>query len=145
MNWGYRIVVAFGLGVAFILFLVWKTMQVDIEMVESNYYEKEMAFNGKLQATANANALPTKVSVVKQDQQIFLKIDSTTAAAITTAEVHFYNPASEKSDKKLNIAASNNGVYVFPVAQFNKGKYIAKISFTSAGKNYYAEEVIFIP
>lgn len=145
MNWGYRIVVAFGLGVAFILFLVWKTMQVDIEMVESNYYEKEMAFNGKLQATANANALPTKVSVVKQDQQIFLKIDSTTAAAITSAEIHFYNPASEKSDKKLNIAASNNGVYVFPVAQFNKGKYIAKISFTSAGKNYYAEEVIFIP
>ncbi|MFN3299764.1 MAG: FixH family protein [Sediminibacterium sp.] len=145
MNWGYRIVVAFGLGVAFILFLVWKTMRVDIEMVESNYYEKEMAFNGKLQATANANALSTKVSVVKQDQQILLKIDSTTAAAITTAEVHFYNPASEKSDRKLNIAASNNGVYVFPVAQFNKGKYIAKISFTSAGKNYYAEEVIFIP
>lgn len=145
MNWGYRIVVAFGLGVAFILFLVWKAMQVDIEMVESNYYEKEMAFNGKLQATANANALPTKVSVEKQDQQIILKIDSTTAAAITSAEIHFYNPASEKSDKKLNIAASNNGVYVFPVAQFNKGKYIAKISFTSAGKNYYAEEVIFIP
>ena len=145
MNWGYRIVVAFGLGVAFILFLVWKTMQVDIEMVESNYYEKEMAFNGKLQATANANALPTKVSVVKQDQQILLKIDSTTAAAITNAEVHFYNPASEKSDRKLNLAASNNGVYVFPVAQFNKGKYIAKISFTSAGKNYYTEEVIFIP
>ena len=145
MNWGYRIVVAFGLGVAFILFLVWKTMQVDIEMVESNYYEKEMAFNGKLQATANANALPTKVSVVKQDQQILLKIDSTTAAAITKAEVHFYNPASEKSDRKLNLIASNNGVYVFPVAQFNKGKYIAKISFTSAGKNYYAEEVIFIP
>lgn len=145
MNWGYRIVVAFGLGVAFILFLVWKTMQVDIEMVESNYYEKEMAFNGKLQATANANALATKVSVVKQDQQIFLKIDSTTAAAITSAEVHFYNPASEKSDRKLNIAASKNGLYIFPVAQFNKGKYIAKISFTSAGKNYYAEEVIFIP
>jgi nitrogen fixation protein FixH len=145
MNWGYRIVVAFGLGVAFILFLVWKTMQVDIEMVESNYYEKEMAFNGKLQATANANALPTKVSVEKQDQQIILKIDSTTAAAITSAEIHFYNPASEKSDKKLSLAASSNGVYIFPVAQFNKGKYIAKISFTSAGKNYYTEEVIFIP
>jgi len=78
-------------------------------------------------------------------QQILLKIDSTTAAAITNAEVHFYNPALEKSDKKLNIAASSNGLYIFPVAQFNKGKYIAKISFTSAGKNYYAEEVIFIP
>lgn len=145
MNWGYRIVVAFGFGVTFILFLVWKTMQVDIEMVESNYYEREMAFNGKLQATANANALPTKVSVEKQDQQIILKIDSTTAAAITSAEIHFYNPASEKSDKKIAINASNNGLYYFPVASFTKGKYIAKISFTSAGKNYYAEEVIFIP
>jgi nitrogen fixation protein FixH len=145
MNWGYRIVVAFGLGVAFILFLVWKTMQVDIEMVESNYYEKEMAFNGKLQATANAKALTSQISVKQQGQEILLKIDSTTAAAITSADVHFYNPASEKSDKKLNLAASNNGIYIFPVAQFNKGKYIAKISFTSAGKNYYAEEVIFIP
>ena len=45
MNWGYRIVLAFGAGVAFILFFVWKTMQVDIEMVESNYYEKEMEHN----------------------------------------------------------------------------------------------------
>lgn len=145
MNWGYRIVVAFGLGVAFILFLVWKTMQVDIEMVESNYYEKEMAFNGKLEATANAKALSTKISVEKQDQQILLTIDSTTAAAITKAEVHFYNPASEKSDKKFIIQASNNGLYYFSAASFNKGKYIAKVSFTSAGKNYYTEEVIFIP
>ena len=145
MNWGYRIVVAFGLGVAFILFLVWKTMQVDIEMVESNYYEKEMAFNGKLEATANAKGLTKKISVEKQDQQILLIIDSTTAAAITSAEVHFYNPASEKADKKVAIQASKNGLYYFPVASFAKGKYIAKISFTSAGKNYYTEEVIFIP
>lgn len=145
MNWGYRIVIAFGLGVAFILFLVWKTMQVDIEMVESNYYEKEMAFNGKLQATANAKALTTKITVEKQNEQILLKIDSTTAAAITSAEVHFYNPASERSDKKIAIQASNNGLYYFPAASFNKGKYIAKVSFTSAGKNYYTEEVIFIP
>jgi nitrogen fixation protein FixH len=145
MNWGYRIVVAFGLGVAFILFLVWKTMQVDIEMVESNYYEKEMAFNGKLQATANAKALTNQITVEQQGQQILLTIDSTTSAAITNAEVHFYNPASEKSDKKITISASNNGLYYFPVASFTKGKYIAKISFTSAGKTYYAEEVIFIP
>lgn len=145
MNWGYRIVLAFGLGVTFILFLVWKTMQVDIEMVESNYYEKEMAFNGKLEATANAKALTTKITVENQGQQILLTIDSTIAAAITKAEVHFYNPASEKSDKKLSIQSSTNGFYYFPAASFNKGKYIAKISFTSAGKNYYAEEVIFIP
>jgi nitrogen fixation protein FixH len=145
MNWGYRIVVAFGLGVSFILFLVWKTMQVDIEMVESNYYEKEMAFNGKMQATANAKALNTQIAVQQQGQEIVLKIDSTTAATITEAEVHFYNPASEKSDKKITIKAANNGLYFFPVASFTKGKYIAKISFTSASKNYYAEEVIFIP
>jgi len=145
MNWGYRIVVAFGLGVAFILFLVWKTMQVDIEMVESNFYEKEMAFNGKLEATANAKRLTQKITLEKQDQQILLKIDSTVAAGITQAEVHFYNPASEKSDKKLSIQASTNGLYFFSAASFNKGKYIAKISFTSAGKNYYTEEVIFIP
>ena len=145
MNWLFRTVVAFGLGVAFILFLVWKTMQVDIEMVESNYYEKEMAFNGKLQATANAKALTNQITVEQQGQQILLTIDSTTSAAITNAEVHFYNPASEKSDKKITISASNNGLYYFPVASFTKGKYIAKISFTSAGKTYYAEEVIFIP
>lgn len=145
MNWGYRIVVAFGLGVAFILFLVWKTMQVDIEMVESNYYEKEMAFNGKIQATANAKALAQPITVEKQDQQILVKIDSVTAAAITSAEVHFYNPASEKADKKVAIKASTNGLYFFSVNSFVKGKYIAKISFTSAGKNYYTEELIFIP
>jgi len=145
MNWGYRIVLAFGAGVAFILFLVWKTMQVDIEMVESNYYEKEMAFNGKLQATANANALTKKIAIDKKEGQVVLTIDSTVTSAITNAEIHFYNPASEKSDKKWPLAASANGKYFFPVSSFNKGKYIAKISFTSAGINYYAEEVIFIP
>lgn len=145
MNWGVRIVIAFGAGVAFILFLVWKTMQVDIEMVESNYYEKEMAFNGKLQATANAKALSMPVTLEKNNGQIKLVIDSSTAAAITSAEVHFYNPASEKSDKKVGIAASQSGVYLFSTSDFDKGKYIAKISFTSAGKNYYTEETIFIP
>lgn len=145
MNWGYRIVLAFGAGVAFILFLVWKTMQVDIEMVESNYYEKELALNGKLEATANANALINKVGVIKKDGLVMITIDSALSATITNAEVHFYNPASEKSDKKWPLASSNNGVYAFPVSSFNKGKYIAKISFTSGEKNYYTEEVIFIP
>lgn len=145
MNWGYRIVLAFGAGVAFILFLVWKTMQVDIEMVEANYYEKEMAFNGKMQATANANALQQKITVNKNDGKVIVTVVSSLTTAITAGEIHFYNPASEKSDKKMALPASNNGVYIFPASQFNKGKYIAKISFTSAGKNYYAEEVIFIP
>ena len=145
MNWGYRIVLAFGAGVAFILFLVWKTMQVDIEMVESNYYEKEMALNGKLQATANANGLTNKIEVSKKEGQVIITIDSTLTASITNAEVHFYNPASEKSDKKWPLAESANGVNTFPVTALNNGKYIAKISFTSGEKNYYTEEVIFIP
>ena len=145
MNWGYRIVLAFGAGVAFILFLVWKTMQVDIEMVESNYYEKEMALNGKLQATANANALIKKIGVNKNEGQVIVTIDSALSTSLTNAEIHFYNPASEKSDKKWPLAASANGVYAFPVTALNNGKYIAKISFTSGNKNYYTEEVIFIP
>ena len=81
--------------------------------VESNYYEKEMAFNGKLQATANANALTQKIAIDKKEGQVVLTIDSTITSAITNAEIHFYNPASEKSDKKWPLAASGNGKYIF--------------------------------
>lgn len=45
MSWGYRILTAYIAGVLFISFFVYKSMQVNIDLAEENYYEKELKFN----------------------------------------------------------------------------------------------------
>jgi nitrogen fixation protein FixH len=62
---------------------------------------------------------------------------------MTNGAIHFYNPASEKADKKMVLKASN-GIFLFDKSSFIKGKYIVRVSFELQGNPYFTEETLFI-
>ena len=44
MNWGYKIMLAYVVFIAGILFLVFKSSSQKVELVTENYYEQELKF-----------------------------------------------------------------------------------------------------
>ena len=144
MNWGIRIIIAYAAGVCFILYFVVRSMMLNTDMVEENYYDKELAYNTHIQGVDNAKNMANPIVVSNLSSQIEISIDSVVTAGLNNGEIHFYNPASEKSDKKFKLSASTSGKYIFNKSAFNKGKYYVKISFNFHQKPYYTEQVIFI-
>lgn len=144
MNWGIRIIIAYAAGVCFILYFVVRSMMLNTEMAEENYYDKELAYNTHIQGVDNAKKMTNPIKVSNLSNHIVISIDSSITTGLENGEIHFYNPASEKSDKKYKLEASTSGKYFFNKSVFNKGKYYVKISFDYHQQPYYTEQVIFI-
>lgn len=144
MGWGTKVIIAYAAGVCFILFFVIKSMMLNTEMAEEDYYSKELAYNTHIQSVANAKNLAQPISITENESSIEISIDSATAGAMRKGQVHFYNPASEKADKKLALNPSVSGKYLFEKNSFVKGKYIVRVSFELNTAPYYTEQVIFI-
>jgi hypothetical protein len=143
MNWGTRIFIAYLAGVLFISFFVVKSMMLTTEMAEEDYYGKELTFNSHIQGVDNAKNLAQPIKIKDTNNQIAVVIDSATASSMTNGAIHFYNPASEKADKKMVLKASN-GIFLFDKSSFIKGKYIVRVSFELQGNPYFTEETLFI-
>ena len=63
-NWGFGIVVAAGLFVAFILNLVYQCSQQQVDLVTDKYYEKELKYQEQIDQEKNTLALSGKLTVV---------------------------------------------------------------------------------
>lgn len=144
MGWGTRIVIAFVAGTCFLLYFVVRSMMITTEMTEDNYYAKELAFNTHIEGVDNAKKLAHPITIMDTAGIIRITIDSSIAASLENGEVHFYNAASEKADRKLPLKTASSGNYFYDKTLFNKGKYIVKLSFDYNKKPYYTEETIFI-
>lgn len=144
MGWGTKIIIAYVAGVCFILFFVIKSMMLNTEMAEEDYYSKELTYNTHIESVANANNLAQPISITENDGQVEISIDSVTAGSLSKGQVHFYNPASEKADKKMALNPSVSGRYFFDKSSFVKGKYIVRVSFELNTKPYFTEQAIFI-
>ncbi len=143
MNWGTKVFIGYAAGVCFISYLVIRSMMLSTEMVEEDYYNKELAFNEHIEGVNNAKLLANPIIIKSNESQIQVMIDSVTAQSMQKGEIHFYNPASEKADKKITLAPSN-GRYVFNNSILTKGKYYVRVSFEYQQKPFFTEEVIFI-
>lgn len=144
MNWGYRILFAFLLGAAFITFLVVRSFGVHTDMVEENYYSKELQFDNQIHAVANLSGHPDAVHITQNGKQIVLQLAPAFASQLDSGTLLFYFAANAKSDQRINLQKSTDGTYLVNCRGWKKGKYVAKLSFSSQGKSYYKEETLFV-
>lgn len=143
MNWGTKVFIGYAAGVCFISYFVVKSMMLTTEMVEEDYYNKELAFNEHIQGVNNAKLLAKPITIKSNESIIEVRIDSVIAQSLQNGVIHFYNPASEKADKKLALGHSN-GKYIFNNSMLTKGKYYVRVSFEYLQKPFFTEEIIFI-
>ncbi len=143
MNWGTRVFIGYAAGVCFISYFVIRSMMLTTEMVEEDYYNKELSFNEHIQGLNNARLLVKPISIKYNEFQIEVIIDSVTAQSMQKGEIYFYNPASEKADRKMVLPPSN-GRYVYKKDILTKGKYYVRVSFEYEQKPYFTESIIVI-
>jgi hypothetical protein len=144
MNWGYRILTAFLLGVAFIMFFVISSMRMNTDMVEADYYSKELKHEGHMRATANMAEYSVAMKLQTAAGRVILALDTTLARSMENGEVHFYCAADARADRKYALKPSETGMYSFERSALIGGKYTVKISFESKGIPFYKEEVLYL-
>lgn len=130
-------------GFVFLIILMslmfYRISREKFEMVTENYYEKEMAFQGHIDAAKNSEVLGERFSMKTGKDFVTMVIPGELSVNMHSGEAYFYCPLGESNDKRLPIQPSADGAYTFNTSDWKKTKYFAKISFESGGKKYFKE------
>ncbi len=145
MNWGNKIILAFIGFVGLIFVLVYVSVNTEFNLVEEDYYEKELAYESQMQRIRNHNALEVK-PVFEIDRKAFLTrltFPESIVKNMVNGKLTFYRANTTRHDKELKIEPDANGEFIIDISEFPVGAWKVKISWSDKEKEYY-KEIAFV-
>lgn len=139
MNWGTRIAIFYGSFVVFMLGLVVFAFQQDFDLVSDDYYEQEIAYQGRIDQMNNAQEDGQKVTIKKAGENYQL----TFSEMAEDVKIHFFRPSDDTQDFKLEEAVIESLMSV-SADRLIKGKYLVKVEWKANGKTYFQEQDLFV-
>lgn len=143
MNWGTRIVLLYTAFIAGILYLVFRCTAENIDLVDKDYYAKEIAFQERLSSQENAQ---------KSEFRILWNYDATSGLLVidypdtfrrlpVTGTLTFYRPDNAKLDFKIPVLVGEGRQQV-ETAQLKRGYWKIQADLKAGDTPLYQEEKI---
>jgi hypothetical protein len=144
MNWGYKILIVIVLFIIGMGTMVSIAMRQKNEMIDEQYYVKELKHQGQIDAENNLNALEEKLTIKDSLGALVVKIPSAALQNIQEGSVVFLRPSDQSKDRRLVLNVDSSGRQLFNKSNFVKGQYKVRISWKSEQKAYYYEQPLFV-
>lgn len=144
INWGFGIVVGAALFVAFILNLVYRCSQEQVDLVSDRYYEKEIRYQEQIDKQKNLASLDTRAVIGTSGDVLSVLFPAQLNSKGLEGEIVFFRPDNSKLDFTVPVAADANGQQVIPVSSLKKGRWNVQLQWRSDGVPYYQEEKIIL-
>jgi hypothetical protein len=143
-NWGTGIFIVIALFfVAIIAFFIYIN-QLDINLVEDNYYEKELAYQQKIDKIDNTSSLAGKISLAQEPGVMIIRFPAIGKELKPEGTVLFYRPSDPKKDFTIPLQLNDSLQQIIGVSGIDPGRWTIKIDWKMGGKDYYFEEGIII-
>jgi hypothetical protein len=141
MNWGWRIVMVYAIFMGGILYLVVKARHQRFDMVEKNYYQRELEFEKKLEASRNYNQLSERVEISHHNHSLTLAFPGKGVSG----EVWVYCTHDSKLDIRMPLALDTAGQMHIATGALSAGHYLVQCNWETGGKPYYLQQSLNLP
>jgi hypothetical protein len=136
MNWGKGLTILIVGFILAMLGMVYVAFKQTNEMIEDNYYDREVRYQEIIDAKANLAPLLNEFSLVDSNDFILLKLPSSTSASIQNGELRMIKMDASASDNTIKVSNIETRI---DKTKFQKGIYHIKLGWKSDGKNYFYE------
>ena len=127
--WGKGVAIFTTAFVLLILTMVIFVSMQDFDLVESDYYAKEVAYQQQIERIKNTNELEQKPTFVFNgaEQLIVLKFPDSLTEFVTGGRVHLFRPSDQKDDLITELKLDPSGLQLIPFTTVKKGMWKIKI------------------
>lgn len=140
MNWGKGIIIGMALFMGFIITLVVIMMRQDIDLVQEDYYQKELTYNKEYDAhTVYEQAEDTIGIAVKPG---FVSIQLGKAFQDDSVHIELRRPNNQDQDMKFSLLAQPE--INIPSKDIPKGQFECIITGKIANGNYQYDQTIYV-
>ncbi|MGV3609608.1 MAG: FixH family protein [Fluviicola sp.] len=119
MNWGKRIIIGMVLFMGFILTLVTIMMRQKIDLVEEDYYNRELNYNAQFNAQKNYISAAEKISFETRTDSLFIHFPPKFQSKEVT--INFQRPNDKNSDISFTVKPQEK--VLIPTTAFPKGVF----------------------
>jgi len=142
INWGTGILIFIVLFlIAIVSFVIFTTTQ-KVNLVEEDYYPKELNFDSQIEKNSNTEALAEKVMIISADSVIVIRFPELFKDGQLEGSILVYRPSDDKEDILYPIHLDSNLYQILPASKLLPGKYIIKLDWTFEGVEYFQEQII---
>ena len=143
-NWGHGVTIGFALFVVYILSFVYRSYNQNIDLVAEVYYAQEVAFQDRIDETANAEQFKEDLLVTRTDGYIEFTFPQAVTSSIKSGEIHFFRPSDKAMDIKLPLELNDSGMVRVPTQILSQGRYQVKFSWNANDKAFYLSKDVVI-
>lgn len=143
MNWGKGIIAVFIVFVLGIGIMVYRSMTKNIDLVTTNYYEKELKYQDQINRINNTNSLKENIKIEYNGSAVIITYPASAGKSFS-GDVSLYKPSDAKSDFKVKVEPGTDMKQVIPSDKLTKGLWKVQILWAAGGKEYFSEEKIMI-
>lgn len=143
MNWGNKLLLTFIVFAAGMGYLVYRSLHVNFELVEKDYYKSELLYQDVIDGTNRVNKLGA-VNLDQNDKGILLQLPVEMKNQLISGDIWFYCAYDEKKDKRFPLQLTPAATQQFDTPAIMPGRYSVKISWTSDGNKYFSEKKLLV-
>lgn len=141
MNWGWKITILYISFAAGILTLVFLSINQKIDLVDKNYYEKELVHQGRLDQQKHYATLEKKCSFEFENGTVVIHFPFM-LNEMRDATVKVYFPSNNAFDASYNLTVSSDSAFAFTLPTGIPSRYNIEVFWKKDGLEYYFEEII---
>ena len=141
MNWGKGIIIGMALFMGFILTLVTIMMRQKIDLVEEDYYQRELNYDDQFNAQKMYASTVEKISFESKTDSLLIYFPENFRSKEVT--IHFSRPNDKKSDVSFTLKPIEK-VYI-PTTTFPKGVFNCTIAGSIQDQPYEMSRQVTIP
>lgn len=144
MNWGYGIMLVFGIFVTMMLSLVTLTVRQDFQLVTDNYYEQDLQYQAHITKVENTNQLAEKLKIQHDSNTATLTIGFPKNMDDIKGNYLFFRPSDAQKDFNLPIQLSVLNDQSIDVSELTRGLWKVKVNWSAGENGYYYEHTLIL-
>jgi hypothetical protein len=143
-NWGTGIFIVISLFLLAVAAFFIYTSNLDLKLVEDNYYEKELVYQDRINKINNAASLPWRIKVKQEPGIIIVQFPALEPPYAPEGSLLFYRPSDPDKDFTVPLQLNDSSRQILDISMLDKGKWVIKLDWMMGRKEYYYEEEVII-
>lgn len=144
-NWGHGLTIFILLFITTMLGMVVYSFQQSNEMIDDNYYQKEMEYQTLIDAREKFNSiLKNDTFIFEREKSLEFKFPTSTFESGAKGILELVKIDNEKLDIHIPISVDNSGVQVLSKDSLVRGNYRARIKWSNNTDSFYYDHSFFV-
>ncbi|MBT3301118.1 MAG: hypothetical protein HOD63_15165 [Bacteroidetes bacterium] len=139
-NWGTAIVLVILLFFGSMAARIIISYQHEINLVDEDYYTKELSYQDHIDKEQNASELAEKPEFSIDNNTLYLQFPTYFQSSKIEGSIHLYRPSDKHLDHHYRLKLNNNLTQAMSVENLQKGLYHIKLDWIADSVAYYINQ-----